>query len=93
MNLIRTLKESGQWSSPGWDDHRHTGGGAGYGRMFAVPGWGVVDVFTMANEPISRLPRRDVGVPVRGKGVAPHLSFSQMWVTSHPRVISLPMEQ
>lgn len=55
-----------------------------------VPEWGVVDVFTMGNEPISRLPRGgNVGVPVRGMGVAPHLSSSKMWVTSHPRVISL----
>lgn len=30
-----------------------------------------------------------MGVPVRGMGVAPHLSSSKMWVTSHPRVISL----
>lgn len=30
MNLIKTLKESGHCSSPGQDDHRQTGRGAGY---------------------------------------------------------------
>lgn len=30
MNLIKALKESGYCSSPGQDDHRQTGRGAGY---------------------------------------------------------------
>lgn len=37
--------------------------------------WGVVVVFTVGNEAISRLPRGDMGVSVRGMGVVPIFPF------------------
>lgn len=81
------MKESGRQSLSGLEDHRQTGKGAGCVSM-CVPGWGVVDMFTMGNEPISCpggmwgcLRKRNGGYPIR--------SSSKMWVTSHPRVILL----
>lgn len=47
------LKESGQWQG----DHRQTGEGGRVTVCVCVCEWGVVDVFTMGNEPISGLPR------------------------------------
>lgn len=103
LNLTRALKESGHRSSSGQDDHRQTGRGAGcvyiYIKIYAcesacvsmrVPEWGVVDMFTMGNEPISRLPRGKMWGCLSGEwGLPPHPSLSKMWVTSHPRVILL----
>lgn len=53
-----------------------------------LPELGVVNVFTRGNEAISGLPTGDMGVPISRMGDVPHLSC-KMWVTSHPRVISL----
>ena len=49
----------------------------------------VVNVFMRGNEAISRLPMGYIGVPIRSMGDVPRLSCFKMWVTFHPRVISL----
>lgn len=82
--VMQRLKESGHRSSPGRDDYRQTGRGAGYVCMCVCvyQGGGQQMCLLWVMNQSAGCPGGDVGVPVSRMGVAPHLSSPQMWVTS-----------